>query len=86
MYEKILFAIVGITFLLIMLYNLTPYLYKNIKFFELKGDFNYSKLSFIDKLRVSYGSGKIPSNIVNYKEEIKNTNKSNLEPILEFLR
>ena len=30
--KKILFAIVGITFLLIMLYNLTPYLYKNINF------------------------------------------------------
>ena len=43
----------------IMMFNFLPtYLYKNIKFFELKGDFNYSKLSFIDKLRVSYGSGK----------------------------
>ena len=71
----------------IMMFNFLPtYLYKNIKFFFFFWDFNYSKLSFIDKLRVSYGSGKIPSNIANYKDEIKNTDKHNLEPILEFLR
>lgn len=71
----------------IMMLNFLPtYLYKHIKFFELKGDFNYSKLSFIDKLKVSYGSGKIPSNIANYKNEIKNTDKHNLDPILEFLK
>lgn len=71
----------------IMMLNFLPtYLYKQIKFFELKGDFNYRKLSFIDKLKVSYGSGKIPSNIANYKNEIKNTDKHNLEPILEFLK
>lgn len=71
---------------IIMLNFLPTYLYKDIKFFELKGDFNYSELSFIDKLKVSYGSGKIPSNIVNYKEEIKNTEKKNLEHILKFLK
>ena len=59
--------------------------YKNIKFFELMGDFNYKRLNFMDKIRVKYGSGKITSDLVDLKKDIKNAKKENINPILKFL-
>lgn len=70
----------------IMLFNFLPtYKYKNIKFFELMGNFNYKRLNFMDKIRVKYGSGKITSDLVDLKKDIKNAKKENINPILKFL-
>ncbi len=87
--KKVIVFYVGLGFYslneIISLNFLPTYKYKSIKFFELMGDFDYKKLSLIDKVRVMYGSGKIASNLVNYKSNIKNTKKDNLNDILEFL-
>lgn len=71
----------------IMAFNFLPtYKYKNIHFFELIGDFDYKKLTFIDKIRVMYGSGKIASNLIDCKSYVKSSNKENLNDILKYLQ
>lgn len=64
---------------------LPTYKYRGIKLFGLEGDFDYKNLSMIDKVKVKYSSGKISSNLNDYKIKIVNSKKSNLNEILEFL-
>ena len=66
--------------------NFTPRdKFKEIEYFELLGDFNYSDLDLRDKFKIIYGNSKINSNLLDYKTSIINSKKENLNEIIDEL-
>lgn len=59
--------------------------FKEVEYFELLGDFNYTDLDFKDKFKLIYGSSRISSNLLDHKVSIINSKKDNLKEILNIL-
>ena len=65
---------------------LPTYKYREIKLFELLGDFDYKKLNFLDKVKVAYGDGRINSTSFDYEKIVVNSKKENLDELLNFIK
>lgn len=62
------------------------YEFKNLKIVQLPGDFNYKKLSLIDKFKIKYIIDRKDINMINNKNNIINCDKANIDKILKIFK